>query len=99
LNPQKLLHGNRASLKLQFTVPAQARQDFQTGATGEYRLELTLAGSGSVLFLPLAAVPLLRLNQAGFGMWLETPVDSYQRSERSVKYGFLFISLTFFTTR
>ena len=30
-------------------------------------------------------------------MRLETPVDSYQRSERSVKYGFLFISLTFFT--
>lgn len=30
-------------------------------------------------------------------MRLETPVDGYQRSERSIKYGFLFITLTFFT--
>jgi inner membrane protein len=37
------------------------------------------------------------LNVAAFGMRLETPVDGYQRSERSVKYGFLFITLTFFT--
>jgi inner membrane protein len=38
-----------------------------------------------------------QLNSAGFGMRLETPVDGFQRSERSVKYGFLFITLTFFT--
>jgi inner membrane protein len=38
-----------------------------------------------------------QLLDAAFGMRLETPVDSYQRSERSVKYGFLFITLTFFT--
>jgi len=38
-----------------------------------------------------------QLNSAGFGMRLETPVDRFQRSERSVKYGFLFITLTFFT--
>lgn len=38
-----------------------------------------------------------QLSTAAFGLRLETPVDGYQRSERSVKYGFLFISLTFFT--
>ena len=38
-----------------------------------------------------------QLKAAGFGLRLETPVDGYQRSERSVKYGFLFIALTFFT--
>ena len=38
-----------------------------------------------------------QLSVAAFGMRLETPVDGYQRSERSVKYGLLFISLTFFT--
>jgi inner membrane protein len=38
-----------------------------------------------------------QLNMAGFGMRLETPVDGYHRSERAVKYGCLFISLTFFT--
>ena len=37
------------------------------------------------------------LAQAAFGMRLEMPADAYQRSERSLKYGFLFISLTFFT--
>jgi inner membrane protein len=36
------------------------------------------------------------LSQAGFGVRLHTPADSYQRSERSVKYGVLFIALTFF---
>ncbi len=45
----------------------------------------------------VADVPFHQLNMAGFGMRIETPVDSYQRSERSVKYGALFISLTFFT--
>lgn len=44
----------------------------------------------------VAEMPMARLVQSGFGMRLETPVDGYQRSERSVKYGFLFISLTFF---
>jgi inner membrane protein len=110
-----------------------------------YRLELKLAGSEALMFLPLAErtqvmlqsdwphpefvgqylpferqvaraawrllglnrpygdswkvaeMPLARLAQSGFGMRLEMPVDAYQRSERSVKYGFLFISLTFFT--
>ncbi len=38
-----------------------------------------------------------QLNLSGFGMRLEVPVDVYQRSERSVKYGALFIALTFFT--
>ena len=42
-------------------------------------------------------MPMAALAQASFGMRLETPVDAYQRSERSVKYGFLFITLTFFT--
>jgi inner membrane protein len=37
-----------------------------------------------------------QLNSAGFGMRLETAVDRFQRSDRSVKYGFLFITLTFF---
>jgi len=45
----------------------------------------------------MADMPAHQLNMAGFGMRLETPVDAYQRSERAVKYGFLFISLTFFT--
>ena len=118
-------------------------------AADHYSLQIKLAGSGALLFLPLADktevdiesnwphpefigqfLPLNRkitsqgtqaswqllglnrpygdqwllkdmamhqLNQAGFGMRLETPVDVYQRSERSVKYGFLFIALTFFT--
>jgi inner membrane protein len=38
-----------------------------------------------------------QLCAAGFGMRLEEPVDAYQRNERAVKYGVLFISLTFFT--
>jgi len=130
---------------LQFTLSAADR-----GRAGDqYRLELKLAGSDSLLFLPLADMTRVtleadwphpefigqflptervisangskaswqllglnrpygdqwimsdlaahQLNQAGFGMRLETPVDAYQRSERSVKYGFLFIALTFFT--
>jgi len=132
---------------LQFKVAAGDRPG--TAATGKYRLELLLAGSQSVMFLPLADtsrvkldadwpdpefigqslpversisdsdvqatwrllgvnrpygdhwavtdMPFQQLEAAGFGMRLETPVDGYQRSERSVKYGFLFISLTFFT--
>lgn len=130
---------------LQFTLPADERLH----AGEEYRLELKLAGSNSLTFLPLADttrvslqadwphpefvgqylpttrtitddstraswqllglnrpygdhwllknMPAHQLNMAAFGMRLETPVDGYQRSERSVKYGFLFISLTFFT--
>lgn len=137
--------GNQNNVGLQFTLPAETR----AAAGDEYSLELRLAGSQCLLFLPLAdstrvtlqtdwphpefigqflpeqrAVSndgaeanwrLLGLNrpygdqwalesmsgfdlgQAGFGMRLETPVDAYQRSERSVKYGFLFIALTFFT--
>jgi len=132
---------------LQFIVTAGERPG--PAATGQYRLEIMLAGSHSLLFLPLADtsrvnldadwphpefigqflpversisdknvqatwkllginrpygdqwtvadMPFHQLAQAGFGMRLETPVDGYQRSERSVKYGFLFISLTFFT--
>ena len=142
------IHANTIS-GLQFTVTAQDRQDLEAAAVDKYRLELKLAGSGSLMFLPLAdtthvtldadwphpefvgqylptersisasgvqaswqllglnrpygdqwvvaGMPFKQLNQAGFGMRLETPVDGYQRSERSVKYGFLFISLTFFT--
>lgn len=130
---------------LQFTLPAAARSQVRA----DYSLELKLAGSQSLLFLPLADVTrvtlesdwphpefigqflpadrsiddegsraswqLLGLNRpygdqwimsemtyhqlgtAGFGMRLETPVDGFQQTERSVKYGFLFITLTFFT--
>ena len=130
---------------LQFSVPAADRERL----TDTYRLEIGLAGSRSLQFLPLAestrvnlksdwphpefigqflpaernigaagtqaSWQLMSLNRpygdhwlmsgmsdqqlrvAGFGMRLETPVDAYQRSERSVKYGFLFIALTFFT--
>ena len=46
---------------------------------------------------PLAGMNFEQMRNAAFGMRLETPVDGYQRSERSVKYGFLFITLTFFT--
>lgn len=45
----------------------------------------------------MSEIPTHHLNSSGFGMRLETPVDRFQRSERSVKYGFLFITLTFFT--
>ena len=45
----------------------------------------------------LAEMPMRFLNTAGFGIRLDTPVDRFQRNERSVKYGFLFIALTFFT--
>ena len=130
---------------LQFLVPAADRE----GLSETYTLEITLAGSHSLRFLPLAddtrvnlksdwphpefigqflpaernidaggsqaSWQLMSLNRpygdhwlmagmsdqqlsvAGFGMRLETPVDGYQRSERSVKYGILFITLTFFT--
>jgi inner membrane protein len=130
---------------LQFTLPEAQRGQ----ASDSYRLDLKVAGSQSILFLPLADTTrvtldsdwphpefvgqflpadrsiddegtraswqLLGLNRpygdqwvlsdmssqqldlASFGMRLETPVDGYQRSERSVKYGFLFITLTFFT--
>ena len=130
---------------LQFILPASHRDQL----VGDYSLELTLAGSVSLVFLPLADTShvtlesdwphpefigqflpfersieasgskaswqLLGLNRrfgdqwlmselsvqeadnASFGMRLETPVDRYQRSERSVKYGLLFIALTFFT--
>jgi inner membrane protein len=130
---------------LQFRLPATERDQLEEG----YRLNLRLAGSRSLVFLPLAdssrvtlesdwphpefigqflpidrtiedggsqaSWQLLGLNRpfgdqwlmsdmsvqdlhsASFGMRLETPVDRYQRSERSVKYGFLFITLTFFT--
>jgi len=61
-------------------------------------MELSNVGYG--LFVGVVTfwwVSLLFVNMAGFGMRLETGVDGYQRSECSVKYGFLFISLTFFT--
>ena len=45
----------------------------------------------------LPELPAERMAAAAFGMRLETPVDRYQRSERSVKYGGLFIALTFLT--
>jgi inner membrane protein len=129
----------------QFTVPAAQRGQLKA----DYSLDMKLAGSHSLLFLPLADttraslesdwphpefvgqfLPIDRtieasgvsatwqllglnrpfgdqwdmsemstqqLNTAGFGMRLETPVDRFQRSERSIKYGFLFIALTFFT--
>jgi inner membrane protein len=133
---------------LQFTLKNSDREALSKAATSSYRLELTLAGSNTLLFLPLADttethlqadwphpefigqflpfersigeqttaswkllglnrpfgnhwkvadMAMHQLNMSGFGMRLETPVDVYQRSERAVKYGFLFISLTFFT--
>jgi inner membrane protein len=130
---------------LQFSLAAADREHLSE----TYKLEITLAGSQSLQFLPLAdnthvelasdwphpefigqflpaernidaggsraSWQLMSINRpygdqwlmrdmsdqqlgvAGFGMRLETPVDGYQRSERSVKYGFLFITLTFFT--
>ena len=142
------VHSNVIS-GLQFRLSAHQREILKVEQADQYSLELKLAGSGSLLFLPLADttrvtldsdwphpefvgqylptersisangvqanwqllglnrpygdqwtvadMPFHQLNQAGFGMRLETPVDGYQRSERSVKYGFLFISLTFFT--
>jgi len=132
---------------LQFTIPEQDRKNLS--ANGQYQLELRLAGSDSLQFLPMAdttrvtlaadwphpefigqflptertiektgtraswhllglnrpygdqwkaaAMHFDQLRDAAFGMRLETPVDSYQRSERSVKYGIVFITLTFFT--
>lgn len=142
------IHTNLIS-GLQFKIPGQQRPGPSAEPEGLYRVELKLAGSGSILFLPLADttqvtldadwphpefigqylptersispggvqaswqllglnrpygdiwnvrdMPFDQLSHASFGMRLETPVDSYQRSERSVKYGFLFITLTFFT--
>jgi inner membrane protein len=132
---------------LQFALNDEQREWLSQQGEVKYRLELTLAGSESIQFLPLADVsrvsldaawphpefvgqylpfehnieesgvkarwkmlglnrpygdqwmvadlPMQMLTQAGFGMRLETLVDAYQRSERSVKYGFLFITLTF----
>jgi len=128
---------------VQFILPAEQR----AGVTDHYRLNLSLAGSQVLNFLPLAQhttisldsdwphpefigqyLPASRsietdrvtadwsllglnrpygnqwlldemdpvqLNQASFGMRLETPADIYQRNERSVKYSLLFIALTF----
>jgi len=135
--------GNGSSTGLQFTLPAADREK----AGNHYELEIKLAGSDSLMFLPLAdttqvtidsswphpefvgqflpiehrisdtgvkanwqmlglnrpypgrweldQLTLQQMNVAAFGMRLETPVDVYQQSERSVKYGFLFIALTF----
>ena len=121
---------------LQFTLSPEDRIQASESKDERYHLELKLAGSQSLLFLPLADTTQVileadwphpefigttanwqllglnrpfgdqwpmaemaahQLNMAGFGLRLETPVDGYQRSERSVKYGFLFICLTFFT--
>lgn len=134
---------------LEFTIPAADQQALNGQGPVEYQLELTLAGSGSLCFLPLAEIskvslvsdwphpefigqflpaeheigadtvqaswrllglnrpfgdewavddlPFEKLAVAAFGMRLDTPVDIYQRSERSVKYGSLFIALTFVT--
>ena len=38
-----------------------------------------------------------QLNHSGFGVGFKDPVDFYHLSERAVKYGILFISLTFLT--
>ena len=40
---------------------------------------------------------LAQLARSGFGVGFEDPVDFYHLSERAVKYGILFISLTFLT--
>ena len=134
---------------LQFVVSPEQRHALEASGASEYRLEINLAGSDALVFLPLADttqvtlgadwphpefvgqylpaersisddgtaatwqllglnrpfgdrwtvtdMPFHELRKSGFGMRMETPVDRYQRSERSVKYGFLFISLTFFT--
>jgi len=133
---------------LQFTLPETERGKLVTTEQTAYRVDLVLAGSNALLFLPLADttrvslkadwphpefvgqflpfermiganttaswnllglnrpfgnqwmvgdLPMQQIQMSGFGMRLETPVDIYQRSERAVKYGFLFISLTFFT--
>jgi inner membrane protein len=134
---------------VQFTISAADRQALKGQEFVDYRIDLTLAGSGSLCFLPLAEtsrislvsdwphpefvgqflpvehkigtdsvqaswrllglnrtfgeewalddLPFEKLAATGFGMRLDTPVDIYQRSERSVKYGSLFIALTFVT--
>jgi inner membrane protein len=38
-----------------------------------------------------------RLRNSGFGVTLMEPVDAYKQTERSLKYGILFLSLTFLT--
>ena len=148
--PARPLGARAAQLSgLQFTISAADRQALTGQEFVDYRLELTLAGSGSLSFLPLAEtsrislvsdwphpefvgqflpveheigtdsvraswrllglnrpfgdewalddLPFEKLAATGFGMRLDTPVDIYQRSERSVKYGSLFIALTFVT--
>lgn len=142
------LHANLIS-GLKFTLAESERQQLLDSGNVRYELELSLAGSDSLQFLPLADnsrvtlkadwphpefvgqflpmereisedgvwakwqllglnrpfgdqwavadMPFQELGQAGFGMRLEIPADGYQRSERSVKYGLLFISLTFVT--
>jgi inner membrane protein len=148
--PARPLAARPAQLSgLQFAIPVADRQALAGQDFVDYQLELTLAGSGSLCFLPLAEtssislvsdwphpefvgqflpierkigtdsvqaswrllglnrpfgdewalddLPFEKLAATGFGMRLDTPVDVYQRSERSVKYGSLFIALTFVT--
>jgi inner membrane protein len=45
----------------------------------------------------VSELPAKLLYSSAFGMRMDTPVDRFQRNERSVKYGFLFIVMTFFT--
>ena len=140
--------GTNTATGLQFTLPATERERMTRLGETDYRMELILAGSDTLSFLPLAdtteanlradwphpefigqflpaernigeettaswqllglnrpfgdqwklaEMPMHQLCMAGFGIRLETPVDAYQRNERAVKYGFLFICLTFFT--
>lgn len=148
--PARPLAARPAQLSgLQFTISETDRRALRGQNFVDYRLELTLAGSGSLCFLPLAEtstisldsdwphpefvgqflpveheigtdsvkaswrllglnrpfgeewapdeLPFEKLAATGFGVRLDTPVDIYQRSERSVKYGSLFIALTFVT--
>jgi inner membrane protein len=148
--PARPLAARHARLSgLQFTISGADRQALAGQEFVDYRLELTVAGSGSLCFLPPAEtskvslvgdwphaefigqflpvehqigtgsvqaswrllglnrpfgdewgvddLPFEKLAATGFGMRLDTPVDIYQRSERSVKYGSLFIALTFVT--
>jgi inner membrane protein len=149
LDASPLAVQNNSITGLQFELTPEQRDRLTPGGEMDYELALTLSGSDSINFLPLADVTRVSLNanwphpefvgqylpiereiesvgararwqllglnrpygdhwtvsdmpmhalaQAQFGMRLETPVDTYQRSERSVKYGFLFITLTFFT--
>ena len=38
-----------------------------------------------------------RLRQSGFGVTLMAPVDAYKQTDRSLKYGIMFLALTFLT--